>query len=377
MLKINSLKNIYSHNVVSNPVKTVKTFFKGLTSHSLESSPKADVLIKSKNPATEILGTDIKSTIKNIVSVDSSAMGKDAKVFTIPNQPDYVLRVEHTALDEIPNLSDDMKLIPIEYNEKVSSHKDLGLPMFFVADKNSALYAKKSVSPLEALNQQNKIMVLRKVQGQNPSKPYFDSLMTLMGIDEKKPSVPQYLNFMQLIDIRKKYGKQNAQEAINLCCGEKEMNIPKRYFARDSLEYSFSHSDEFNQNYKGYVKSYLTSLKDISKLPQKSYNEAVGTILEPKNFRMDFQHTNNTFVDLKNKKFNFMDFEFNPENYPKYTYNNVVEEFRNVLCGKCFCSKMDSPMSLLFDKSDIKKAQKYMDKITKKVNSATPDEYKF
>ena len=132
----------------------------------------------------------------------------------------------------------------------------------------------------------------------------------------------------------------------------------------------------FYKNYRAFVDSYKQSLKDISEFPQQSYDKAVNTILSKKDFIMDFQHTNNTFVDLDKKEFNFMDFVFDKAMYPKYHYDNPIKEFRNVLMGKCFSSKYPTPRAFIMMPEDIKFVKEYSSKINDKVNIASPDKFK-
>ena len=197
-------------------------------------------------------------------------------------------------------------------------------------------------------------MILKKVTGKHPAVGAYNALMKLMGVAENEPNVPQYINFHQLTFIRGNYGKDAAKECLRIIKQGGEQNIPENYFMPGSDSY----------------------LKDVSKMPKKSFKEAVDTILMDKDFLIDFQHTNNTFVDLPNKKFNFMDFEYDKTN-AKYIYDNPVREFRNVLLGKCFSKPVSNPAALLLEEKDANIAKKYMAKITEKVNSVTPDEYKF
>lgn len=374
MLKLSLIKQ-YSTQVVSNPFKGIKRVFQGLSKPSnLESSPAVDTLVKV-NPQNYILGANPGELIKKITSYQSNSFGKDASVFPIPNQENLVLRVEHTALEKMENLAENLKLIPIKHKENVISHDNLGLPLYAVVGKNSELYARESVSPIEALAQKDNIMVLKKVTGKHPVSATFDALMELMGVVEERPNLPQYINFQQLTQINKNYGKDAAKECLQIIKKGGEQNIPENYFKEGSEAFTFTSCNLFSQNYKNYVSSYLKYLKQLAKMPKESFKEAVDTILMDKNFLIDFQHTNNTFVDMKNKKFNFMDFEFDKTN-AKYIYDNPVREFRNVILGKNFCKIARSPMSILLEDKDVKTAQKYSERITKKVNSVTPDEFK-
>lgn len=373
-----NLKNIqhYSRQIVSNPIKAVRKVFSHIPARThLESSPAVDTLVKV-NPQNYILGAQPGKLIKEITKKKTGAFGKDAMVFAIPNQPDLVLRVEHTAIEKMDTLADSLKLIPIKHNDNLLAHKNLGLPLYSVVGKESELYAKDSIEPLEALRQKDNIMVLRKVSGENPANASWNALVKLTGCEDDAPNVPQYINFQQLTQIRIQHGKDAAKKCLQIIKEGGEQNIPENFFAPGSEAYTFTNCDVFANNYKAYSKSYINYLKQLSKMPKESFKEAVDTILMDKNFLIDFQHTGNTFVDFKNKKFNFMDFEFDKTN-KKYIYDNPVREFKNVILGKCFASIAKSPANILLEEKDIKTAQKYSDKISNMVNSVTPDEYKF
>ncbi len=373
-----NLKNIqhYSRQIVSNPIKAVRKVFSHIPARThLESSPAVDTLVKV-NPQNYILGAQPGKLIKEITKKKTGAFGKDAMVFAIPNQPDLVLRVEHTAIEKMDTLADSLKLIPIKHNDNLLAHKNLGLPLYSVVGKESELYAKDSIEPLEALRQKDNIMVLRKVSGENPANASWNALVKLTGCEDDAPNVPQYINFQQLTQIRGQYGKDAAKKCLQIIKEGGEQNIPENFFAPGSEAYTFTNCDVFANNYKAYSKSYINYLKQLSKMPKESFKEAVDTILMDKNFLIDFQHTGNTFVDFKNKKFNFMDFEFDKTN-KKYIYDNPVREFKNVILGKCFASIAKSPANILLEEKDIKTAQKYSDKIADIVNSVTPDKFKF
>lgn len=373
-----NLKNIqhYSRQIVSNPIKAVRKVFSHIPARThLESSPVVDTLVKV-NPQNYILGAQPGKLIKEITKKKTGAFGKDAMVFAIPNQPDLVLRVEHTAIEKMDTLADSLKLIPIKHNDNLLAHKNLGLPLYSVVGKESELYAKDSIEPLEALRQKDNIMVLRKVSGENPANASWNALVKLTGCEDDAPNVPQYINFQQLTQIRVQYGKDAAKKCLKIIKEGGEQNIPENFFAPGSEAYTFTNCDVFANNYKAYSKSYINYLKQLSKMPKEAFKEAVDTILMDKNFLIDFQHTGNTFVDFKNKKFNFMDFEFDKTN-KKYIYDNPVREFKNVILGKCFASIAKSPANILLEEKDIKTAQKYSDKIADIVNSVTPDKFKF
>ena len=375
MIKLSTLKQI-PKEITSNSINSVARVVRDVTAHtSLEKSPAVDTFVKSKSQ-NYILGLKPKALIQELVSKKTSAFGKDANVFPIPNQENLVLRVEHTALEKIASLSEDIKLVPIAHKENVLAHDNLGLPLYSVVDKNSEIFAKESISPIEALKQKDNIMILKKVTGEHPVKGAFDSLLKLMGIVENEPNVPQYINFHQLGFIKSDYGREAAKKCLHEMKKGGEVTIPANHLVPGSEEFTFTNCETFVENYQNYVKSLLSYLKDVSKMPKESYKEAVDTILMDKNFLIDFQHTNNTFVDLKKQKFNFMDFEFDKTN-AKYIYENPVKEFRNVILGKCFCSKLKNPAAILLEDKDIAAYKKYSAQITEKINSVAPDKYKF
>ena len=375
MLNLSTIKSL-SHHIVS-PVKAVKSAIKAMTPTigRLEKSPIQDTLVKM-NPQNYILGANPKKMIQELTSKVSSSFGKDASVFEIPNQENLILRVEHSAIKKMDTLADDLKLIPIKHSEKALAHDNLGLPLYSVVGKDSELFARESISPKEALAQKDNIMVLRKVTGKHPASETFDALMKLMGASETEPNIPQYINFKQLGFIKANYGKEAAKECLEIMKKGGTQTIPENHFFDGSQEFVFTNCETFTENYKNYVDSFLSYLKKVSKMPKNAYKEAVDTILMDKDFLVDFQHTNNTFVDLKNKKFNFMDFEYDKTN-AKYIYDNPVKEFRNVLLGKCFSRDIKNPKRILIYDKDIACCEKYSDKITQKVNDVTPDKFKF
>lgn len=429
-----NLKNIqrYSRQIVSNPIKAVRKVFGNVSAaKSLESSPAVDTLIKV-NPQNYILGSQPGKLIKELVKNKSDAFGKDAMVFPIPNYHDLVLRVEHTAIEKIDDLADSLKLIPIKHDDKILAHKNLGLPLYSVVGKESELYTKESVSPLEALKQKDNIMVLRRVLGENPANASWNALQVLHGLpklsgeqafsnnlDQFAQIVSKYkmdglkkclqvlknggeqniprnffapgseaytftnsdmfvqnFNFRQLTEIRREYGLDAAKQCFQIIKQGGDQTIPENFFADNTGSYIFTNCDEFVKNYKTYSKSYINYLKQLSKMPKESFKEAVDTILMDKNFLVDFQHTGNTFVDFKNKKFNFMDFEFDKTNQ-KYIYDNPVREFKNVILGKGFSTVAKYPTAILLEEKYTKTALKYFDKISNMINSVTPDKYKF
>ena len=139
--------------------------------------------------------------------------------------------------------------------------------------------------------------------------------------------------------------------------------------------------------YKKFADSYVETLKKTSEFPQKAYDDAVGFIVQPKGFNVDFQHTNNTFVDFDKKEFNFVDFAYD-KNDEKYIYENPVKEFRNVLFGKGFrkvdflgeylpfLPRLNSPRDFIICPEDVQGVKQYSKIINEKVNAAAPEEYR-
>ena len=368
MLKLSCLKQ-YTKQLVSSPIKAIR---RAILPSKLESSPAKDTFIKT---CDDIFNTNPKIVIDKLIAQNTTAIGKDAAVFQLPEHPGMVLRVEQSAIKNKDSIPDVLQLIPIKYDENILAQENLGLPLFSVVGKNSELYGRKSVTPLEALSQKNNITVLRKVEGKHPTAEVFNSLMKLMGTASERPDCIQYLNFKQFFFVNEKYGREAGKKCLEVINKGGEQNIPKGFFAPESEAMTFNNCEVFSKHYKELVDVYIKYLKDVSKMPRKAFKEAVDTILMDKNFLIDFQHTNNTFVDLKNKKFNFMDFEFDKSN-EKYIYENPILEFRNVLGGKNFSKPVKHPALLLVDKKDRMVAKKYFDIITEKINSVTPDEYK-
>lgn len=159
-------------------------------------------------------------------------------------------------------------------------------------------------------------------------------------------------------------------------CKQGVTELKPHDLAEGSDTFTIVGGQKFYQSYRKFADDYIKSLKDISEMPQESYNKAVDTILAPKDFIMDFQHTNNTFVDLKNNEFNFMDFVFDKSLYPKYHYDNPVKEFRNVLMGKCFSIEFKTPRQLMIYPEDIAQVKVHSNAINEKVNNASPERFR-
>ena len=84
MIKLSTLKQI-SKEITSNPIKGVTSVARDVTAHTtLEKSPVVDTFVKSK-PQNYIFGLKPKALIQELVSKKTSAFGKDANVFAIPN----------------------------------------------------------------------------------------------------------------------------------------------------------------------------------------------------------------------------------------------------------------------------------------------------
>lgn len=328
-----------------------------------------------KGSKTPKLSDNLREMIVSVTKKASDATGKDAIVFSIPEHDNLVLRVEKSAMGKIDSLGKDLELVPISYDKSVSENKNLGLPLYFVAEKGSEIAGKKSISPLEALSQPDKIMVLKKVEGQHPSQQYWEDLTTLMGYDDFHPDKDQLNNFYYLGYVRANFGNDAAIKFLENC-KQGVTELKPHDLAEGSDTFTIVGGQKFYQSYRKFADDYIKSLKDISEMPQESYNKAVDTILAPKDFIMDFQHTNNTFVDLKNNEFNFMDFVFDKSLYPKYHYDNPIKEFRNVLMGKCFSIEFKTPRQLMIYPEDIAQVKVHSNAINEKVNNASPERFR-
>lgn len=333
------------------------------------------ILPKKSETTVPKIAENLHEMITSVVKKTSSATGKDAVVFGIPNQENMVLRVEKSALEKIDSLGKDLVLVPINYEKTVAENKNLGLPLYYVAERGSEIASKKSLTPLEALSQKDKIMVLKKVEGQHPSQQYWEDLTELMGYDDLHPDVNQLNNFYYLGYVRANFGNDAAIKFLKRC-EEGVTELKAHDLAEGSDTFTIVGGQKFYRSYRKFADDYIKSLKDISEMPQESYDRAVETIISPKDFIMDFQHTNNTFVDLKNNEFNFMDFVFDKELYPKYFYENPVKEFRNVLMGKCFSSEFKTPRMFMIYPEDIAQVKMHSKAINEKVNNASPDKFK-
>ena len=391
---LNNLSPYFSYKMNKPQAYSVNPSFTGLNKLPKEavdkfvsSKPKQEGVVSTvkkivskfiepaKKPEIPKLSDDLQGLILDITKETSQATGKDAIVYAIPKQEGLVLRVEKSALEKIDELGKNLELVPIKYDNAILENKNLGLPLYIVAEKGSNIAKQGSVTPIEALAQPDKIMVLKKVTGEHPSAQYWEDLTELMGIHDSHPEVSQFLNFMALGRVRGMYGNEAAIMCLEKCKNGIAEIIPNE-LGECSPPVNFVQPEKFYKNYRKFVDDYVKSLKDISEMPQEAYKKAVDTILSPKDFIMDFQHTNNTFVDLKNKEFNFMDFVFDKSLYPKYHYENPVKEFRDVLMGKCFSSKFKTPRQFLMYPDDIEQVKKYSNVINEKVNQASPDKFK-
>lgn len=355
------------------------------TNPILEAVKKAVPIIK---PEREKIAESLHDMILDVTKAASDAMGKDAVVFPVPNHSDMVLRVEKSALSDIGKLPSDLELVPVTYQKDITKNKHLGLPLYFVAPKGSQIAKKTQISPLEAMAQPDKIMVLRRVTGEHPSVECGDKFMSMLGFEDFSNPDPNLLNnFYYLYGYVQRYFGDEAMQKCLKMFKEGATEIPEHALGEGSSSFKVVNGKEFYSRYKTFAESYVKSLRDISEFPQKSYQEAVDFIVSPKNFNIDFQHTNNTFVDLQKQEFNFMDFAYD-KNDPKYIYKNPVLEFRNVLLGKGFrridalrtalpnMPRIKYPRDLIVEKEDRQNVMKYFKVINEKVLSATPENYR-
>ena len=326
-------------------------------------------------PEPPKISDDLHGLIVELSGKNTYANGKDAVVHSIPGRDDMVLRIEKTVIPKADELGKDLVLVPIKFDKSAAENKNLGIPLYFVAEKGSEIAQKGSLKPIEALSQKDNIMILKKVSGQHPSQEYWDRLCTLMGYDDLNPSVEQLQNFHFLGYVRKNYGNDAAVKCLENCKNGITKVKPEQ-LGKGSPEFDFADGETFYKNYRAFADSYVKSLKDISEMPQEAYDKAVKDILSSKGFIMDFQHTDNTFVDFEKKEFNFMDFCYDKELYPKYYYDNPIKEFGKVLMGKCFSSKFKSPRQLMIYPEDIKNVKIHSNAIQEKVNTAAPAEYR-
>lgn len=334
------------------------------------------------------LADSLRDMVLEATHIHSERMGKDAYVFPIKGHDDLVLRVEKTALSKIDKLPNDLELVPISYDKSIADNSHLGVPLYILTNKGSQLAKKNSISSKEAMAQVDKIMVLRKVEGEHPAKECGDKFISMIGLDDLKNPDPVALNNFSFVFS---YVKENfGYEATNKCMEmfkNGETFIPENALGMGSSAFEIVEGQKFYQKYKEFADGYIDYLKSVSEMPQKSYDGAVSFISEQKCFNLDFQHTNNTFVDLDKKEFNFVDLAYDKEN-KKYIYENPVKEFRDVIFGKGFkridflsdCVQflpyLKFPRDFIVCGEDIKGVKQYSKIIHEKINSAAPDEYK-
>lgn len=359
---------------------------KQMTSNPLlEAVQKAIPIIREAKPK---IAEDMRGMILETSKKATCAAGKDAMVFSVPGHEELVLRVEKTALNKMEGLSKDLELVPVSYQQGIAENPHLGIPLYLVTPKSAAISKKPCISAAEALTQKDNIMILRRVNGEHPAAVCGKRFQEMIGFtDFNNPNPNDLNNFSYVFGyVREYYGIKAAMECMEMLkSGVKE--IPENAFGEGSSAFTVVEGKEFYQKYKNYANSYIKALKEISEFPQESYDEAVSFILKPKNFNVDFQHTNNTFVDLKKQEFNFMDFAYDKKD-PKYIYENPVKEFRNVLLGKCFKNidilkkdvpflpELRYPRDFIVCPEDMREVQKYSIAINEKVNASAPEEFR-
>jgi hypothetical protein len=351
----------------------------------LEAVEKAVPIIRE--PRVKI-AESLKAMILDTTKEYSSASGKDAVVFPIPEHKDLVLRVEKTALDKLKTLPENLELVPIVHEKSVANNPRLGLPLYFVTSESSNIGKKTRISINEALAQPDKIMVLRKATGQHPATECGDKFISLIGFEDFSNPDPNALNNFSYIFgyIAKNFGYEPTKKCLEMFKNG-ATEISAHELAEGSAPFKIVNGKEFFKHYKEFTSSYIDYLKKVSELPQETYKEAVDFVAMPKSFNVDFQHTNNTFVDFPNKHFNFIDLAYDKSD-PKYIYENPVKEFRNVILGKGFRSIEDlrkgvpflpnlrSPRTFIVCPEDIAEVKKYSKIVNDKINLAAPEEFR-
>lgn len=356
-----------------------------------QTNPLLEAVKKSvafaKEPRVQ-LADNLHDMIIKSTKIRTNAMGKDAIVFPIQGHDDLVLRVERTALDKIGELSENIELVPISYDKSIMNNKHLGIPLYYVSEKSSQISKKNSVSLMEVMAQPDKIMVLRKVNGRHPASVCGEKFVSMIGLEDVRNPDPDALNNFSFVFgyVKDNFGPQATQKCMEMFKAG-ETFIPEHALAEGSAAFEIVRGKEFYAKYRDFADSYISFLKDMSEIPQKSYDDAVAFIAEPKCFNLDFQHTNNTFVDLDKKEFNFVDLAYNKKN-KKYIYDNPVKEFRDVLFGKGF-KRIDflsesmlylpylrTPRDFIVCMDDIQGVKQYSRIIHEKINAAAPEEFR-
>ena len=396
----------YGKLIRFNPTRCSSPAFQGVNLLSQKGGDvfisSADKLKKEVNPLLEAvkkavpfekeprikLADSLHDLVIDSTKTKTNSMGKDALVFPIPNHDNLVLRVEKTALKKLEQLPEDLELVPISYEKSIMENPHLGVPLYIVVPKSSQLTKKNTISSLEAMAQKDKIMVLRKVTGKHPATECGEKFLSMIGLENIKDPDPDALNNFSYIFG---YLKDNFDYSAVQKCMEMFKNgetfIPAHALAEGSAPFEIVKGKEFYAKYKDFAESYIKSLKDISEIPQGSYDEAVTFVAKSKCFNLDFQHTNNTFVDVEKQEFNFVDLAYNKNDW-KYVYDNPVKEFRNVLFGKHFrkiaflsdymhfLPCLETPRDFIVAPEHIMGVKKYSRVINDKINLAAPDEFK-
>ncbi|MCR5265580.1 MAG: hypothetical protein K6E29_03190 [Cyanobacteria bacterium RUI128] len=293
-------------------------------------------------------------------------------VFLLAHYKDLILKIKSDYLDNPETIPKDIVPIPVKYSDDVISNPNFGLYLYHVDKRDSEFAQKGYANPKDVIVlDKASISIIKRVSGKAVYEDYIRPLGSVEGVFNEDPHRKQ---FIILKDISSKYGREAVLKALDFC-KEGVTDIKEGQLADNSEEYKFVIPDQYYVNYKNFVVSYLTYLKNLANLPQKTYDNAVTNILTPKEFVFDFVHTANTFIDWNTQEFNFIDFNFDDETIKSMAEVNMIELFRNVLAGIHKNSKTQ-PMDYICYPDDVADYENSVHIITEKINQAAPQEYK-
>lgn len=321
----------------------------------------------------DILQEDIYNLIlSTIVQQSPISDVNNILVYRIPNNQDYLLKIPSYIKNELPSLTGKLYLHKIIYGEHISLNNHFGIPLFSV----SKTIEPESLTPDAAISfgkDSKDVLIIRIVSGVELEKFYFDEFEKLFGTDASSSGFKQFANIIRILF---EFGTSALEKALDLCA-EGAVMIKEGQVAKNSPDFEFYSSRHFYQNYRNFVDSYLIYLKNISELPQKTFDQAIKDILCVKEFVFDFTHPGNTFIDFEKSEFHFIDFIFTKieMNKKMIEYENIVRAFRDVLLGINFSSQFSYPYQIFAYPKDFALLKKYSKIITNKINKASPDEY--
>lgn len=308
--------------------------------------------------------------IKRAINQPSISDKQTIGVYPIPGYPDFLLKIHNVFVSNIQLLKKDLTLIPFVCDPKIKNNSHFGIPLYHIDAKDSEYAKKGCIHPKEIIfigTDVVSISILKKVSGESVKKEYSEVYKLLNG-QTTDPTVST--DATKMINITLKYGEMAANKALDyLKKGIYE--IPKDELSNGSAKYKFTPDNDFYVAYCDFVKNYLGTIRKISNLPQKTFNNAIKNIYMQKDFIFDFEIPNNTLIDYETEEFNFIDFIYDDWNKKRYDFYNrdIISDFTNTLLG-LYNKNSNQPINLLFRLSDVEMFDYYRRIISDKVNKA-------